>query len=112
MISELQSPFLVTHKFDATAAEMLAAAIKALADPTRLMILHLLAEHEVLSGGALVRMVGLTQPTISHHLRILSEAGLIDSRKVGKVGQETARSINVDAIRALVNLIDPLGDRR
>jgi ArsR family transcriptional regulator len=57
--------------------EHLSSRFKALADPTRLAIVNRLA-----SGGAKCvcefNSLGLAQPTISHHLRILREAGLIE----------------------------------
>ena len=58
--------------------------LKALADPTRMRIIDLLRDH----GGnvsviEIVESFTLEQPTISHHLRILRDAGLIDCRKRG-----------------------------
>ena len=55
----LRSPFSVVPRFSAADADVLAGRLKALADPVRLRILALLAEHEVLSGGALVQMIQL-----------------------------------------------------
>jgi ArsR family transcriptional regulator len=57
---------------------------KALADPTRLRILSLLSCHGGLAYvSEMVEAFPLEQPTISHHLRILRDAGLVDSRKRG-----------------------------
>lgn len=63
----------------------LARTLKALADPVRLRLLSLIAAHE---GGEacvcdLVEPVGLSQPTVSHHLKVLTEAGLITRDKRG-----------------------------
>ena len=63
----------------------LARRFAALADPVRLQLLSLLATS---SEGAvcacdLVEPVGKSQPTVSHHLRILREAGLVTSEKRG-----------------------------
>lgn len=67
---------------DATA---LAARFAALADPARLRMLSILAAAE--SGEVcacdLVEPVGRSQPTISHHLKVLHEAGLVDREKRG-----------------------------
>lgn len=52
-------------------------ALKAVAEPTRLRLLRLLA-HEELSVMELVRILGQSQPRISRHLKLMSEAGLID----------------------------------
>ncbi|WP_345711072.1 metalloregulator ArsR/SmtB family transcription factor [Kineococcus glutinatus] len=66
-------------------ADRLAALLKALAEPTRLRLLSLVAAHE---GGEacvcdLTEPVGLSQPTVSHHLRILVDAGLLTRDKRG-----------------------------
>ncbi len=65
---------------------------KALADPTRLRIVAALARPEAVccspedrvSAGDLERLVGLAQPSVSHHMRILTESGLVEARKSGK----------------------------
>jgi ArsR family transcriptional regulator len=61
-----------------------ARSLKALADPTRLRILSLLSRHEgEVCVFEIVESFMLEQPTISHHLRILRDAGLVDCRKKG-----------------------------
>jgi len=55
---------------------------RALADPTRLRIVHLLREME-LAVGEIALVVGQSQPRVSRHVRILVEAGLVDRRKEG-----------------------------
>ncbi len=63
--------------------DQLAAQFKALADPTRVAIVnHLSATGEV-CVCSLVDAFELSQPTISHHLRILREAGLVASTRRG-----------------------------
>ncbi|MFT4091715.1 MAG: metalloregulator ArsR/SmtB family transcription factor [Asticcacaulis sp.] len=57
--------------------DALLEALKAVAEPTRLRLLRLLA-HEELSVMELVRILGQSQPRISRHLKLMSEAGLID----------------------------------
>jgi ArsR family transcriptional regulator len=69
-----------------TEATGLARAFAALADPARLRILSILAsaaEGEVCVCD-LVDPIGRSQPTVSHHLRVLSEAGLIEGDKRGR----------------------------
>lgn len=66
-------------------AEQLAAALRVVADPTRLRLLSLLAAKP---GGEacvcdLVEPLGLSQPTISHHLKVLYESGLLGREKRG-----------------------------
>jgi DNA-binding transcriptional ArsR family regulator len=56
---------------------------KALADPTRQKILEMLQEKEK-TVSEVVEAFNLTQPTVSHHLEILSRRGLLTSRKEGK----------------------------
>lgn len=56
---------------------------KALADPTRLQILGLLSSRELCVCEVMVAL-NLTQPTASHHLRILENVGLVKDRKEGK----------------------------
>lgn len=65
-------------------ADILVRVLKALADPTRLRLLSLLHQHEgTLCVFELTACFPLEQPTISHHLRILRDAGLINCHKKG-----------------------------
>ena len=65
---------------------------KALADPARLRILHAIARPaatccstaDQLCACELEPLLGLSQPTISHHMKILTEAGLVEARKSGR----------------------------
>jgi ArsR family transcriptional regulator len=72
---------------DAAAAERLAAVLKALAEPTRLRLISLIAAHGA-DGQAcvcdLTDPVGLSQPTVSHHLKVLTDAGLILREQRGR----------------------------
>lgn len=64
--------------------QALAARLKALADPTRLRMLDLLAQQpEPLCVCDITGQFEQNQPTISHHLKLLREAGLIDCEKRG-----------------------------
>ena len=63
---------------------------KALADPTRQEIMELICCQE-LNVGDIVDEVGVSQPTVSHHLAILREAGLVNVRNEGK---QTFYSLN------------------
>jgi ArsR family transcriptional regulator len=67
-------------------AVVLARQFAALADPVRLRLVSLLATAD---GGAvcacdLVEPVGKSQPTVSHHLKVLADAGLVTSQKRGR----------------------------
>ena len=57
---------------------------KALADKTRLQIYEHIASHEGVHCCALVDMRGVTPATVSHHLKVLSQAGLIECRREGQ----------------------------
>ncbi len=65
------------------AAEELAARFKALADPTRVAIVNRLAGAGEVCVCNLVAEFELSQPTISHHLRLLREAGLVEAERRG-----------------------------
>jgi ArsR family transcriptional regulator len=75
----------VAAPLSAAAAAELAHLLKALADPTRLRLLSLIQAHE---GGEacvcdLTAPVGLSQPTVSHHLKVLLDAGLVTRNRRG-----------------------------
>jgi ArsR family transcriptional regulator, arsenate/arsenite/antimonite-responsive transcriptional repressor len=61
----------------------LADRFKALADPTRVAIVNRLAGAEEVCVCVFVNELELSQPTISHHLRILREAGLVEASRRG-----------------------------
>ena len=80
-LSECGSPAVPV--LDRGEAERRAALLKALADPLRLRLLSIVASHE---GGEacvcdLLECFELSQPTISHHLKVLREAGLITGER-------------------------------
>lgn len=79
-------PSVLSAPLDAPAAAELARGFKALSDPVRLRVLSMLAAA---AGGEIcvcdfVAPLGKTQGTVSHHLRILSEAGLVHGDRRGK----------------------------
>ncbi len=76
---------LLAEPLSTEQAEQLAPLLKALADPVRLRLLSLVAAHA--EGEAcvcdLLPAFDLSQPTISHHLKVLHEVGLLDRSKRG-----------------------------
>ncbi|MBD3784838.1 MAG: helix-turn-helix transcriptional regulator [Micrococcales bacterium] len=77
-------PPITTSELSAEQAESAAVMFKALADPVRLRLMSKVAAAE--GGEACVcdlLDVGVAQPTVSHHLKKLREAGLLTSRKQG-----------------------------
>jgi ArsR family transcriptional regulator, arsenate/arsenite/antimonite-responsive transcriptional repressor len=57
---------------------------KALADETRLMIFEAISAKKEMVCGELVALRGVTPATVSHHLKVLSDAGLIECRRKGQ----------------------------
>ena len=81
-----------------------ARLLKALADPTRLRILSLLSRHEgEVCVFEIVESFTLEQPTISHHLRILRDAGLVDCRKKGLWAYYYVRRDALNRAREVIN---------
>jgi len=76
---------LVREPLSADGALQLAVVLKALADPARLRLLSMIAAHEGAEACVcdLTEPLGLTQPTVSHHLKVLLDAGLVTRDKRG-----------------------------
>jgi ArsR family transcriptional regulator len=70
---------------DATEAQRIADLAKALADPVRVRILATLREREdAVCQCELQPLFGVSQPTLSHHMRRLDDAGIVDVERRGK----------------------------
>jgi len=85
-------------------AEQIAPLLKALADPVRLRLMSMVASHE---GGEacvcdLTDGFELSQPTISHHLKVLHEVGLLDRSKRGVWVYYRVRSEALADLAALI----------
>jgi ArsR family transcriptional regulator, arsenate/arsenite/antimonite-responsive transcriptional repressor len=83
----------------------LARLLKALADPTRLRLVSMVAAHE---GGEacvceLTEPLGLTQPTISHHLKVLVDAGIFTRDKRGVWAYYALVPAALDALSAVLS---------
>jgi ArsR family transcriptional regulator len=93
----------------AQAAEQIAPLLKALADPVRLRLMSLVASHE--GGEACVCDLNdafeLSQPTISHHLKVLHEAGLLDRDKRGVWVYYRASAQALSGLAALIGSTTP-----
>jgi ArsR family transcriptional regulator len=71
---------------DRSSAEQMARTLRAIADPTRIQLLSMLdgsPEGEA-TVGALAEGLGLTQPTVSHHLSIMTDDGLLHREQRGR----------------------------
>jgi ArsR family transcriptional regulator len=85
-------------------AERVTPLLKALADPVRLRLVSLVASHE---GGEacvcdLTDAFDLSQPTISHHLKVLHDTGLLDRSKRGTWVYYRVRPVALASLAALI----------
>ena len=85
-----------------------AVLLKAIADTSRLMIVDMLSSGELCACRILDRFQ-FTQPTLSHHMKILCDSGLVDARKVGKW---TFYSLNREAARELLTFLREITTHR
>jgi ArsR family transcriptional regulator, arsenate/arsenite/antimonite-responsive transcriptional repressor len=79
-------PPVLEDPLDQSEADRLARAFRVIADPARLRLLGLIAgypDHEACVCH-LTEPLGLSQPTVSHHLKVLHEAGILDRERRGK----------------------------
>jgi ArsR family transcriptional regulator len=96
---------LLRQPITASQATHLARLLKALADPTRLRLVSMVAARE---GGEacvceLTEPLGLTQPTISHHLKILVDAGIFTRDKRGVWAYYALVPAAMDALSAVLS---------
>jgi len=77
-------PPLFGSTLDLEAASELAATLKAVAEPNRLRLLHLIAASGDVCACDLTGPLGLSQPTVSHHLKVLTDAGFLVREQRGK----------------------------
>jgi ArsR family transcriptional regulator, arsenate/arsenite/antimonite-responsive transcriptional repressor len=80
--------------------DQLAAQFKALADPTRVAIVNQLSAADEVCVCNLVGTFHLSQPTISHHLKVLREAGLVEAARRGTWAYYRLVPEALDALRA------------
>ena len=95
---------LSAKPLSAEQAEQVAPLLKALGDPVRLRLMSLIASHP--GGEACVCNLNdafdLSQPTISHHLKVLHEAGLVDRDKRGVWAYYRVRTEALASLGALI----------
>jgi len=82
---------------------------KALADQTRLKIYEHIASHEGVNCCALVELRGVTPATVSHHLKILSAAGLVECRREG---QFVRNRVNPEVLQQFTKSVNALASKR
>jgi ArsR family transcriptional regulator, arsenate/arsenite/antimonite-responsive transcriptional repressor len=81
-------------------AEELAQAFAALADPVRLRLFSMIASAGTACSCDLIEPIGKSQPTVSHHTRVLAEAGLITGEKLGRWVNWTVVPQRLEQLRA------------
>jgi ArsR family transcriptional regulator, arsenate/arsenite/antimonite-responsive transcriptional repressor len=92
---------------DLDSAQRLAAVLKVIAEPTRLRLLSLVAGDPDRESCIcdLTGPVGLSQPTVSHHMKLLVEAGLLDREQRGKWAYYRLVPGALDALARLVTTV-------
>ena len=86
-------------------AERTAIAAKALGDPVRLQLVDVLRKHAgKVCVCELVPLFDLSQPTVSHHLKVLREAGIVGSERQGLVGLLLRRARGVEGVVRMAEL--------
>ncbi len=90
----------------ATEAEWLAGSLKAIADPVRLRLISLVAAHADAEACVcdLTAPVGLSQPTVSHHLKVLVDAGILTREQRGRWAYYRLVPDSLDTIARLITL--------
>ena len=97
-------PPLLQEPLKAADAEQLATALKVIADPARLRLLSLIhaqPDHQACICH-LTQPIGLSQPTVSHHLKVLLRAGLVEREQRGSWAYFRVREEPLAALRALL----------
>jgi ArsR family transcriptional regulator, arsenate/arsenite/antimonite-responsive transcriptional repressor len=76
---------------------------KALADETRLKIINMLTESEELCACKILENFNITQPTLSYHMKILTDSGLVLGNKDGSWMKYTLNSERITELRSFLN---------
>lgn len=76
----------IARPLDRRTASAMASMLKVVADPTRLQLLSMIhgSPDAEVTVGAMARSLGLRQPTITHHLSLMHENGLLDRHQEGR----------------------------
>jgi len=86
---------------------------KALSDKTRLRIFQAIAQGQETNCGDLVSLHGVTPATVSHHLKVLSEAGLIECQRQGQfVHSRAVPEVLGEYTQAVAKLSSPAKPRK
>ena len=111
LVSDLCCSPVLQAPLEPDDALALAGALKVLADPGRLRLLSLSRSSADgrATTGVLADQLGLTQPTVTHHLGALYDAGFVERERDGR---QTWYWVNPDALEAIQQLLDPAPARQ
>ena len=111
LVSDLCCSPVLQAPLEPDDALALAGALKVLADPGRLRLLSLIRSSVDgrATTGVLADQLGLTQPTVTHHLGALYDAGFVERERDGR---QTWYWVNPDALEAIQQLLDPAPARQ
>ncbi len=98
-------PSVLTSPLSAPEAAELATAFSALADPVRLQVLSILAASDAgeVCVCDFVEPLGKSQPTVSHHLKVLSDAGLVHGERRSKWVYYSLDRLRLAALRGAID---------
>lgn len=96
---------LAAPTLDETEAAATAELFKALADPARVRIVNILATHrDAVCACEFEPALGLSQPTVSHHLKKLTDAGLLEREQRGRWAYFSLKRDAVETLAAVADL--------
>ena len=87
-----------------TSEDHIVKIAKALSDKTRVRILQEIAKRGTITCGDAEDIAFLSQPTVSHHIKVLVEAGLLDAEKDGRCVMISVNKKALDEFTALVSV--------
>ena len=91
---------------DASSVAEMSMLFKALGDERRLCIVEMIASEPGICACKLLDAFDITQPTLSHHTRILTQAGLLICYRQGKWAHYSINRPALDAVRTLIDNLD------
>lgn len=100
---------VVSNHFDDEQKTITALVFKALGDETRLALFRLIVKHPGICACELLDQSLIAQTTLSHHLKVLSNANLINVKKDGRWKHYSANPL---MIKALINYINNLKEEK
>jgi ArsR family transcriptional regulator, arsenate/arsenite/antimonite-responsive transcriptional repressor len=103
-IDQACCPPVVASPLDDDGADRLAGALRVIADPARLRLVSIVASSGESCVCDLTDVLGLSQPTVSYHLRVLTDAGVLRREKRGRWAYY---SVDPEPLELLRSALDP-----